>query len=86
MLTKEISRKALSLHRKLKGKIMAESKIRNLKPHDMQLIYTLGVAAVILVEKLWSRGMWIARMAGIGFIICAISGILENLSFYRNLL
>ncbi|MGH9998927.1 MAG: CDGSH iron-sulfur domain-containing protein [Nitrosopumilaceae archaeon] len=46
LLTKDISRKALSLHRKLKGKIMVESKIRNLTPHDIQLIYTPGVAAV----------------------------------------
>ena len=46
MLTKDNSKKALSLHRKLKGKIMITSKIRNLKPRDIQLIYTPGVAAV----------------------------------------
>lgn len=46
MYAKDNSKKALSLHRKLKGKIMIASKIRNLKPNDMQLIYTPGVAAV----------------------------------------
>ena len=37
---------AIKLHEKLKGKITIESKIRNLKPKDIQLIYTPGVAAV----------------------------------------
>lgn len=46
MLAKVNSKKALSLHRKLKGKIMVVSKIRNLKPNDIPLIYTPGVAAV----------------------------------------
>lgn len=43
---KDTSRKALSLHRKLKGKIIISSKIRNLTSYDLQLIYTPGVAAV----------------------------------------
>jgi len=46
MPSNNYSKKALSLHKKLKGKIMIASKIRNLKPKDMQLIYTPGVAAV----------------------------------------
>ncbi len=46
MLTKDNSKKAILLHKKLRGKITIESKIKNLKPHDIQLIYTPGVAAV----------------------------------------
>ena len=41
-----MSKKAISLHRKLKGKIFIESKILNLTPKDLQLIYTPGVASV----------------------------------------
>jgi malate dehydrogenase (oxaloacetate-decarboxylating) len=41
-----ISKKALLLHKKHKGKIAISSKIPNLKRKDMQLIYTPGVAAV----------------------------------------
>ncbi|MBM3903941.1 MAG: NADP-dependent malic enzyme [Thaumarchaeota archaeon] len=37
---------AISLHKKLRGKITIESKISKLKPRDIQLIYTPGVAAV----------------------------------------
>jgi len=37
---------AIRLHKKLKGKITIESKIHNLTPQDIQLIYTPGVAAV----------------------------------------
>jgi malate dehydrogenase (oxaloacetate-decarboxylating) len=40
------AKKAISLHRKLKGKITIESKIRNLKQGDIKLIYTPGVAFV----------------------------------------
>lgn len=41
-----MSKKAISLHRKLKGKIFIQSKISNLTPKDLQLIYTPGVASV----------------------------------------
>jgi malate dehydrogenase (oxaloacetate-decarboxylating) len=41
-----ISKKALLLHRKHKGKIAITSKIPNLKQKDLQLIYTPGVAVV----------------------------------------
>jgi malate dehydrogenase (oxaloacetate-decarboxylating) len=41
-----ISKKALLLHRRHKGKIAIASKIPNLKQKDLQLIYTPGVAAV----------------------------------------
>jgi malate dehydrogenase (oxaloacetate-decarboxylating) len=44
--TNSISKKALLLHRRHKGKIAIASKIPNLKQKDMQLIYTPGVAAV----------------------------------------
>ena len=37
---------AIRLHKKLKGKITIESKIHNLTPQDIQLIYTPGVASV----------------------------------------
>ena len=40
------AKKAISLHRRLKGKITIESKIRNLKQKDIKLIYTPGVAFV----------------------------------------
>ena len=39
-------KKALALHRKLRGKITIESKIRNLRQQDIKLIYTPGVAFV----------------------------------------
>ena len=41
-----MSKKAISLHRKLKGKIFIQSKISNLTPEILQLIYTPGVASV----------------------------------------
>lgn len=47
MLSSEsISKKALSLHKRYRGKISIANKIPNLKQKDMQLIYTPGVAAV----------------------------------------
>ena len=46
MSSNAISKKALRLHRKHKGKIAITSKIPNLKQKDLQLIYTPGVAAV----------------------------------------
>jgi malate dehydrogenase (oxaloacetate-decarboxylating) len=41
-----LSKRAISLHQKLRGKIAIQSKIQNLKSSDIQLIYTPGVAAV----------------------------------------
>ncbi|MCH7967510.1 MAG: NADP-dependent malic enzyme [Thaumarchaeota archaeon] len=41
-----MSKKAIALHRKLKGKIFIQSKISNLTPKDLKLIYTPGVASV----------------------------------------
>ncbi len=41
-----MSKNALSLHRKLKGKIFVGSKISPLKSRDIELIYTPGVASV----------------------------------------
>lgn len=41
-----MSKNAISLHRKLKGKIYVESKIPSLKLDDIELIYTPGVASV----------------------------------------
>ena len=35
----------------------------------MNLLFMGLFAAIILGEKLWSKGVWIARMAGIGFIV-----------------
>jgi malate dehydrogenase (oxaloacetate-decarboxylating) len=46
MSSTAIAKKALSLHRKYKGKIAIVSKIPNLKKKDLRLIYTPGVAAV----------------------------------------
>ncbi len=42
----KVSKKALILHQRHKGKIAITSKIPNLKQKDLQLIYTPGVAAV----------------------------------------
>jgi len=41
-----MSKKAISFHRKLKGKIYIESKIHKLTNENLQMIYTPGVAAV----------------------------------------
>ena len=41
-----MSKKAISFHRKLKGKISIESKIRKITDENLQLIYTPGVATV----------------------------------------
>ena len=41
-----MSKKAVSLHRKLKGKIYIESKISKITDDNLQLIYTPGVATV----------------------------------------
>ena len=41
-----MSKNAISLHRKLKGKIFVGSKISPLKSRDIELIYTPGVASV----------------------------------------
>ncbi|MDE1829825.1 MAG: NADP-dependent malic enzyme [Thaumarchaeota archaeon] len=40
------SKKALALHKKLKGKIIVTGKVKNLKASEIKLIYTPGVAAV----------------------------------------
>jgi malate dehydrogenase (oxaloacetate-decarboxylating) len=41
-----MSKKAVSFHKKLKGKIYIESKIRNITDENLQMIYTPGVATV----------------------------------------
>lgn len=41
-----MSKKAISLHRKLKGKIYIESKIHRITDENLQIIYTPGVATV----------------------------------------
>ncbi len=40
------SRRAIALHKKLRGKIMVTGKMKNLKSEDIKLVYTPGVAAV----------------------------------------
>lgn len=52
MLSSSISKKAIALHRRYKGKIAIASKIPNLKQKDLQIIYTPGVAAVSKVISL----------------------------------
>ena len=45
----------------------------------MNLLFMGLFAAIILGEKLWSKGVWIARMAGIGFIVLGfISALLQD--------
>ncbi len=46
MIHDKNSRKAVELHKKLKGKIVVTGKIKNLKSSEIKLIYTPGVAAV----------------------------------------
>ncbi|MDE1827009.1 MAG: hypothetical protein KGH83_05405 [Thaumarchaeota archaeon] len=46
MVSDQNSKKALALHKKLKGKIIVTGKIKNLKSSEIKLIYTPGVAAV----------------------------------------
>ncbi len=46
MRKKTLAENAISLHQKLRGKIAIQSKLTNLRPSDLQLIYTPGVAAV----------------------------------------
>lgn len=40
------SRNAISLHKRLRGKIIVTGKMKNLRPGEIKLIYTPGVAAV----------------------------------------
>ena len=46
MIFDQNSKKALELHKKLKGKIIVTGKIKNLRSNEIKLIYTPGVAAV----------------------------------------
>lgn len=46
MRKKNLAKKAILLHQKLKGKITIQSKLKNLRLSDLQLIYTPGVAEV----------------------------------------
>ena len=46
MRRKDLAKNAISLHQKLRGKITIQSKLTNLRPSDLQLIYTPGVAEV----------------------------------------
>ncbi len=47
-----MNKDAISLHKKLRGKILVESKLRSLSPKDLQLIYTPGVAKVCkIIQK-----------------------------------
>ncbi|MFB5603420.1 MAG: NADP-dependent malic enzyme [Candidatus Nitrosomaritimum aestuariumsis] len=43
-----MSKRAISLHKKLKGKITIESKIRKITDENLQMIYTPGVASVCM--------------------------------------
>jgi len=45
----------------------------------MNLLFMGLFAAIILGEKIWSKGIWVARMAGIGFIALGlISALLQD--------
>ena len=45
----------------------------------MNLLFMGLFAAIILGEKIWSKGIWIARMAGIGFIVLGlVSALLQD--------
>ena len=46
MVLDENAKKAIALHKRLKGKIIITSKISKLRRSEIQLIYTPGVAAV----------------------------------------
>ncbi len=50
----------------------------------MNLLFMGLFAGVIFGEKIWSKGVWISRMAGIGFIIAGlISILLPELSIFH---
>lgn len=51
--TDKISKQALRLHEKLRGKIMVTGKMKGLKSGDIKLVYTPGVAAVC--EEIYHR-------------------------------
>jgi predicted metal-binding membrane protein len=42
----------------------------------MNLLFMGLFAAIILGEKIWSRGIWIARIAGVGFIVLGLISVL----------
>lgn len=42
----------------------------------MNLLFMGLFAAIIFGEKIWSKGIWIARIAGIGFIALGLTGLL----------
>ncbi|HXV38297.1 MAG TPA: DUF2182 domain-containing protein [Nitrosopumilaceae archaeon] len=45
----------------------------------MNLLFMGFFAAIILGEKTWSKGIWIARIAGIGFIVLGVlSALLQD--------
>ncbi|HSF28300.1 MAG TPA: DUF2182 domain-containing protein, partial [Nitrosopumilaceae archaeon] len=45
----------------------------------MNLLFMGFFAAIILGEKIWSKGIWIARIAGIGFIVLGVlSALLQD--------
>ncbi len=46
MISDQNSKKALELHKKLKGMISVTGKIKNLRSNEIKLVYTPGVAAV----------------------------------------
>ena len=42
----------------------------------MSLLYMGLFAVIILGEKIWSQGVWIARMVGVGFIVLGLISVL----------
>lgn len=46
MRKKDLAKNAILLHQKLRGKIIVQSKLKNLRSGDLRLIYTPGVAEV----------------------------------------
>ncbi len=47
----------------------------------MNLLWMALFAAIILGEKIWSRGIWVARIAGIGLLLAGILVVAQVISF-----
>jgi predicted metal-binding membrane protein len=51
----------------------------------MNITWMALFAAIIFGEKMWSRGIWIARAVGIGLIVVGILSSLELIVVYDDM-
>jgi predicted metal-binding membrane protein len=52
----------------------------------MNITWMALFAAIIFGEKMWSRGIWIARAVGIGLIVVGILSSLELIVVYDDMM